>query len=75
MTVLEVVFVYRPPVGGHELAAVNSMSDVRRIRLMKFNQQINTVIIECDESRLSQRDLAFMLRNACIGFTTSPKVA
>jgi hypothetical protein len=60
MTFLEAVFVYEPPVAERELTAVNSMSDVYGIRLMKFNQQMNTVIIEYDASRLTKRDLEFM---------------
>jgi hypothetical protein len=60
MTFLEAVFVYEPPIGECELAAVNSMSDVYGIRLMKFDQQMNTVIIEYDASRLTKRDFEFI---------------
>jgi hypothetical protein len=66
MTFLEVVFNYEPPFGEHELTALNSVRDVYGIRLVRFNQERNAVIVEYDASRLTKSDIEFMLRNAGI---------
>jgi len=66
VTFLEAEFSYAPPVGERELTALNNLHDVYGIRLMKFNQQTNTVKIEYDASRLIKSDIEFMLRNAGI---------
>ena len=66
MTFLEIVLPYEPPVGERQLSSVNSMHDVYGIRAVKFNQQVNTVAVEYDASRLTKGDIEFMLRNAGI---------
>ena len=64
MTFLDAVFPYEPPIGEREMSALTGIRDVYGIRLMKFNQEKNTVMLEYDASRLARSDLEFMLRNA-----------
>lgn len=64
MTFLEIQLTYEPPVGERELTALNNLRDVYGIRLMKFNQQMNSITVEYDASRLVRSDIEFMFRNA-----------
>ncbi len=70
MTFLEAAFPYEPPIGEREMSALTGVRDVYGIRLMKFNQEKNTVTIEYDASRLTRSDIEFMLRNAGIRLRT-----
>ena len=56
--------------GERELIALNDVRDVYGIRLVRFNQTQNTVIVEYDASRLTKSDLEFMARNAGIRLHT-----
>ena len=63
MTFLQAVFSYEPPVGER---SPNDVRDVYGIRLVRFSQTQNTVTVEYDASRLTKRDIEYMLRNAGI---------
>ena len=64
MTFLEAVFAYQPPIGEREITSLSAIHEVYGIRLLRFNQDKNTVTVEYDASRLTKGDLEFMLRNA-----------
>ena len=64
MTALDVVFRYGVPPGARELRALDSVREVYGIRRMEFDEKHRTVRIEYDATRLSDAEVASLLRRA-----------
>ena len=71
MTFLQAIVAYETPVGEREMSALNGVHDGYGICLMKFSQEMNTVTIEYDASRLTRSDIEFML-SECWNSATEP---
>jgi copper chaperone CopZ len=66
MTYSDVVFSYGAIPGESELRAIDSVREVYGIRSVQFNAKQRTVRVEYDASRLSQKAVARLLRQAGI---------
>jgi hypothetical protein len=66
MTLLDVVFKYGTPPGEKEISALNNAWEVYGVRKIKFNEAENTIRVEYDASRLSDGEIAGILRRAGI---------
>jgi hypothetical protein len=66
MTYLDVVFSYETLPGESELRAIDSMREVYGIRRVLFNEELRTVRVEFDASRMKQDAVAKLLRQAGI---------
>jgi hypothetical protein len=64
MTLLDVVFKYGTPPGEKEISALNNAWEVYGVRKIKFNEKENTIRVEYDASRLSDKEIAGILRRA-----------
>ena len=70
MTLLEVTFYYRLAPGERELQALNRVRQVYGARKTWFDEKAHTIKLEYDASRLTEHDLAALLRNAGIDIRT-----
>ena len=66
MTLLDVVFKYGTPPGEKEISALNNAWEVYGVRKIKFNEQEKSIRVEYDASRLSDGEIAGILRRAGI---------
>ena len=64
MTLLEVTFSYGLPPGERELQALGRVRQVYGVRKTWFDEKAHTIRVEYDASRLTEHDLAGLLRNA-----------
>ena len=64
MTQLDIAFRYATPPGENELRALTYARDVYGIRKIEFDEQQQTVRVEYDATRLSDDDVAAILRRA-----------
>jgi hypothetical protein len=64
MTLLERNFLYGLPPGPRELRALDQVRNVYGIRRISFNEQMHSIRVEFDASRLSAADVAALLRDA-----------
>ncbi|HUA14463.1 MAG TPA: hypothetical protein VMG31_04135 [Verrucomicrobiae bacterium] len=64
MTFLQVFLPYEPPLGERQMKALDSMRDVYGIRAVTIDEKSRRFVVEYDASRLTPRDIAFMLRTA-----------
>ena len=66
MTLLDVVFKYGTPPGEKEMAALNNAWEVYGVRKIKLDEKDQTIRVEYDASRLSDREIAGILLRAGI---------
>jgi hypothetical protein len=66
MTLLDVVFKYGTPPGEKEISALNNAWEVYGVRKIKFNEGEHSIRVEYDASRLSDGEIAGILRRAGI---------
>ena len=66
MTLLDVVFRYGLPPREKQMLALNNAWEVYGVRKIKFNEKENTIRVEYDASRLSDREIAGILHRAGI---------
>jgi hypothetical protein len=64
MTPLDVVFRYGRTPGPLELQAINNMHAVYGIRRVQFYENDHTIRVEFDASRLTEAEVATLLRYA-----------
>jgi len=64
MTQLDIAFRYATPPGENELRALTYARDVYGIRKIEFDEQQQTVRVEYDATRLSDDEVAAILRRA-----------
>jgi hypothetical protein len=64
MTLLEMTFYYGLPPGERELRALDRVRQVYGVRKTWFDEKAHTIGVEDDISRLTEHDIAALLRNA-----------
>jgi len=64
MTAVEVMFRYGMPPGEAEMSALGKMNEVYGIRRQQINERDRTIRIEYDATRLNERTVENLLRNA-----------
>ncbi|MCU1298543.1 MAG: hypothetical protein JWO91_2821 [Acidobacteriaceae bacterium] len=64
MTPVDIVFGYGTPPGESELRALDRARDVYGMRKISFNENAHAIRIEYDASRLTEDDVAALLREA-----------
>ena len=64
MTALDVVFRYGTRPGTREMRALDAVREVYGIRRIQFDEADHTVRVEYDASRLSDEEVAALLRRA-----------
>jgi hypothetical protein len=64
MTLIDVAFRYRAPPGEREMSALNCVHDVYGVRKISFDQAERIIKVEFDISRLTEGDIAALLRGA-----------
>jgi hypothetical protein len=64
MTLVEVTFYYGLPPGERELQALDRVRQVYGVRKTWFDEKAHTIRVEYDASRLTEHDIAALLRNA-----------
>jgi len=75
MTLLEVTFTYGLPPGERELQALGRVRQVYGVRKTWFDEKAHTIRVEYDASRLTEHDIAALLRNAGIDIRTELRTA
>ena len=66
MTLLEIAFRYTRPPGENTMRALREMRDVYGIWGVSVDEPNHILRVEYDASRLRERDVEFLLRNAGI---------
>jgi hypothetical protein len=66
MTLLDVIFKYGTPPGEREMAALNNAWEVYGVRKIKFDEKEHTIRVEYDATRLTEGEIAAILRRAGI---------
>jgi hypothetical protein len=66
MTLLDVVFKYGTPPGEKEMGALNNAWEIYGVRKIKLDEKEHTIRVEYDASRLSDGEIAAILRRAGI---------
>jgi hypothetical protein len=66
MTPLDATFVYGSPPGALELRALDDVREVYGIRRLGVDERAHTILVEYDASRLTEADVAALLRAARI---------
>ena len=64
MTLFDVAFRYGRAPGETELRALDDVREVYGVRAISFDEGRRIIRVEYDASRLSDDDIAFLLRNA-----------
>lgn len=64
MTPLDVCFRYGTPPGERELRALSAVREVYGIRRILFDEPKHTITVEYDASRLTDANVAALLRGA-----------
>jgi hypothetical protein len=72
MTLLDVVYRLGRPPSAAEMSAIAAVREVYGIRKISFENGTQTLCVEFDASRLSERTVAALLRKA--GFDVGEKV-
>jgi hypothetical protein len=72
MTYLEVAYRYQTAPGEKELRAIDSIREVYGVQRVQFNEAEHTVRVWFDASRLKERAVARLLRQA--GITVGEKL-
>jgi hypothetical protein len=73
MTTVEVLFRYGMPPGEREMGALGQVSDVYGIRRVRFDEQLRTIRVEYDATRLNESTVENLLRSA--GFDVQERLA
>ena len=66
MTLLDVVFRYGTPPGEREMWALNNAWEVYGVRKIKLDENERTIRVEYDATRLTDAEIAGILRRAGI---------
>ena len=66
MTLLDVVFKYGTPPGEKQMIALNNAWEVYGVRKIRFDEKERTIRVEFDATRLSENEVAAILRRAGI---------
>jgi hypothetical protein len=64
MTYLEVVYRYRATATEKEMRAVDAIREIYGIQRIQFNQEVRTLKVMFDASRLNENVIASLLRRA-----------
>jgi len=64
MTLMDVTFPYRVPPGERQMIALNCACEIYGIRKLSIDAAEQTVKVEYDISRLTEDDIAALLRGA-----------
>ena len=64
MTLVDVTFPYRVPPGERQMTALDCLRDVYGVRKLSFDEAKQAVKVEYDISRLTEGDIAALLRGA-----------
>ena len=72
MTLLKVMFHYGLPPDERALQALDRVRQVYGVRQIRFGEKARSVSIEYDASRLTEQDLAALLRSA--GIDIQPRI-
>ena len=64
MTLVDVTFPYRVPPGERQMTALDCVRDVYGVRKLSFDEAKQAVKVEYDISRLTEDDIAALLRGA-----------
>jgi hypothetical protein len=64
MTLIDVAFRYRVPPGEREMSALDCVHEVYGVRKISFDQTERVIRVEFDISRLTEDDVAALLRGA-----------
>ena len=64
MTLVDVTFPYRVPPGERQMTALDCLRDVYGVRKLSFDEAKQAVKVEYDISRLTEDDIAALLRGA-----------
>lgn len=75
MTLLEACFNYRLPPGERELGALDRIRQVYGVRKMRFDERARIIRVEYDASRLTEHDIAGLLRVAGMEIYAGPAAA
>jgi len=63
MTPLDIAYRYGRAPGAREMQAISKLTEVYGIRKLGFEEASSTIRLEYDASRLSEDDIAALLRN------------
>ncbi len=66
MTLLDVVFKYGTPPGEKQMIALNNAWEVYGVRKIRFDEKERTIRVEFDATRLTDNEVAAILRRAGI---------
>jgi hypothetical protein len=66
MTLLDVVFKYGTPPGEKQMIALNNAWEVYGMRKIRFDEKERTIRVEFDATRLTDSEVAAILRRAGI---------
>ncbi len=66
MTLLDVVFKYGTPPGEKQMIALNNAWEVYGVRKIGFDEKERTIRVEFDATRLTDNEVAAILRRAGI---------
>jgi hypothetical protein len=61
MTLMDVTFPYRVPLGEQQMSALGHVREVYGVRKISFDEAKRTVTVEYDVSRLAEADIAALL--------------
>jgi hypothetical protein len=75
MTLFEVTFYYGLPPGERELQALGRVRQVYGVRKTWFDEKAHTIRVEYDASRLTEHDIAALLRNAGVDIRAELRAA
>jgi hypothetical protein len=64
MTLVDVTFPYRVPPGERQMIALDCLREVYGVRKLSFDEAERAVKVEYDISRLTEADIATLLRAA-----------
>ncbi len=64
MTPVDTIFLYASPLNAQELRALDSVREVYGVRRISLHENARSVHVEYDASRLTEDDIAALLRDA-----------
>lgn len=70
MTLMDVTFPYRVPLGEQQMSAMGHVREVYGVRKISFDEARRTVTVEYDISRLAEADIASLLGEAGLDLST-----
>ena len=66
MTPVDTSFIYRSALNARELKALDSVREVYGVRRISLDERAHIIFVEYDASRLTENDIAALLRDAGI---------